>query len=124
MDVSKLNSSALFTQYVDIVNRSLGENRDEFPFDKLLDATDDFLGDRQISVAIYKDDPKNPHDWFTIGFDDGTFGIAQRGKSDGSDIDWRVSEDYLRKVVTNPDRYIENPARLDFDWLKARVGIA
>lgn len=122
MDTSKLNSSALFTQYVDVVNRALGQNKDRFPYKQLMGPAGDFMSDKRVAVAIYKDDPKNPHDWFTMNFSDGTFGIADHGKSD-SDFTWKVKEAYLERVVQDPETYIETPSKLDFEWLKSRVGM-
>jgi hypothetical protein len=43
---------------------------------------------------------------------------------DDPDIDWKVSRDYLRKVSSNPDQYIDNPARLDVDWLTSCAGLS
>jgi hypothetical protein len=123
VDVSNLNSSALFTQYVDIVNRAIGAHRDEFPLEQLMDAADDMLEDKKIGVAIYKEDPDEPHDWFTVRYDDGTFAIANHGKSKSVDVDWHVKENYLRKVVSEPQPYIDKPSKLDFDWLRSRMGL-
>lgn len=30
---------------------------------------------------------------------------------------------YLQRVAENPKEYVENPALLDWDWLKSRVGL-
>lgn len=122
METSQLNSTAVFTQYVDVVNRSIGKNRDDFPFKQMLTAADRLLDDKKIAVAIYKEDPDEPHDWMMMRFDDGSFRIAQHGKGDAS-LTWRAKEDYVRKVVESPQEYIDHPSKLDFDWLKSRLGM-
>ena len=76
-----------------------------------------------MGVAIYKDKPGAPHDFFTIKLNDGSFYVVEHGKK-APDMVWKASEDYLRKVVSNKSDYIANPAKLDFDWLKSRIGIS
>jgi hypothetical protein len=34
---------------------------------------------------------------------------------------WKVNVSYLQQVVDNPQEYIDNPAKLDFDWLRDRL---
>ena len=48
------------------------------------------------------------------------FEIQSRGKSE-HDTEWKVSRDYLESVVDNPQEYIDNPAKLDLEWLKHRL---
>ena len=45
-----------------------------------------------------------------------------RGKQE-PEAGWKVSRSYLESVVENADEYIEHPAKLDWDWLKSRVGV-
>jgi hypothetical protein len=39
-------------------------------------------------------------------------------------IAWKVPESYLKDVVENAEDYINHPAKLDWEWLKQRVGIS
>ncbi len=116
-----LDTNALFTQYVDIVNRALGAHRKDTPWKQLFGAGEKLVGNKRIGAAVYKTNPKEPHDFFTLTLEGGTF-HAQHGKAD-VDITWRVKEDHLRHVVKNPKPFIDNPARLDLDWLKTRLGV-
>lgn len=118
-----LGNKALFTQYIDVVNRSMGEHRDQTPWKQLFAATGNVLGDKDIGVAVYDDDPKHPNHWATIRFHDGTFDIVEQGKGD-IDVAWKVQKDHLRNVVQDPKTFVDNPARLDMDWLKTRLGLA
>ena len=120
--MAELDTNALFTQYVNVVNQALGENRDRVPYKQLLTAAEKLLANRRMGVAVYKDDPTTPHDFFTLTFSDGTFEVAAHGKEE-PDFDWKVKEDHLRQVVENPEPYIQQPARLDLDWLKSRLNI-
>lgn len=122
MQTSEMTTSALFNQYIDVVNRALGENRDRFPYKQIFQASEKLARDRDIGVAVYKGDPKSPHDWFTIRMDSGTFDVVEHGKGD-VDVTWKVNQDHLQNVVEEPQKYVAHPARLDLDWLKERLGI-
>lgn len=64
--------------------------------------------------------PSSPFDYITIRFRDGSFELVEHGKRD-PEIDWKVSRDYLEKVVADSQDSIDHPARLDWDWLESRV---
>lgn len=117
-----LTTQALFTQYLSVVNRALGEHRDEFPYKQLVKMGAKIVGERRIGVEIYKDDPDHAHDAFTVRFDDGTFDLIAHGLH-GTDRTWKIRERHLRNVVDGPSDYIEHPAKLDLDWLRTRVSM-
>lgn len=120
MQIDTAATNTLFTQYINIVNQAIGENRDRFPYAQALTAAEKMMGDKSINVAVYDQDPDQPHDYFTIKLDDGTFDLEQHGKGDG-DVLWSVPNDHLKEVVDNPEPYLEEPAKLDLDWLQKRV---
>jgi hypothetical protein len=113
---------SLMRRYLDVVNRALEAHRDEFPFEQIIEAGEKLAEDSEIGVSVYKTDPGNPHDSYTIAFSDERFELVAHGQ-ENPDIGWKVKEEYLEKVVDHPQRYIENPAKLDFDWLWSRLGI-
>lgn len=112
----------VFTRAINVINAALERNRDEVPYKQILDASRKAMEGRNLGVAVYESDPDAPFDWFTLRFQDSAFEIVAHGKQD-PEIAWKVSRDYLEKVAENPDDYIENPARLDWDWLKSRLGL-
>lgn len=116
------DTALLFTESLNVINTALFENRDRMPYKPLLSASEKVLQDRQLGVAIYDEDASAPFDYFTIRYHDGTFEVLSHGKQQ-PEIAWRVSRDYLEKVAANPREYVEHPARLDWDWLKSRVGL-
>lgn len=120
-NIENLDTNALFTQYVNVVNRAIGAHRDELPFKQLLAMGKELLKDKKIGAAVYKTDPDSPHDYFTITFQNGKL-RAEHGKQ-APDISWKVKEAYLQKVVAKPDQYVDSPGKLDLDWLKSRLGI-
>lgn len=110
----------VFTKTLDVTNKSLEKNRDRSLFKPLIAAWDKFLDGHRAGVEIYDSDPKKPFDYFTIRYLNKKFEIVSRGKSD-HDTEWKVSREYLESVADNPQKYIDNPAKLDIDWLKHRL---
>lgn len=118
---ANLSTDAMFIRYINVVNRAVGTNRYKFPFKQLLSLGQKKIGGKEIGAVIYKADPKNPHDYFTVRFEGGTF-IAQHGRK-APDLSWKIKEEHLRHVISSPDQYVENPVLLDLDWLVARLGL-
>jgi len=112
-----------FVEALNVMNASLDENRKKFPYEQILATAESFADDRKLGVAVYKDDPSEPFDYFTVRFHDGSLELVSHGKED-PEAAWSVSQDYLDRVANNPDEYIANPAKLDWDWLKDRLGVA
>ncbi|MCK7593884.1 hypothetical protein [Pseudomarimonas salicorniae] len=107
----------LFMDALDVVNRSLKENRGEGVYGKLIEGFDKFADKHVSAVALYGDDPAHPFDYFTIKYTAGRFELVERGKGEHN-TEWKVSKDYLVSVVENPQEYIDNPAKLDLEWMK------
>jgi hypothetical protein len=110
----------LFDDALKTTNRALEENRGEGIYGALISAWDKYLDGHKAGVAIYEDDPGAPFDYFTIRYLNGKFEILSRGKSE-HDTAWKVSREYLTSLADNPQVYIDQPAKLDIDWLKDRL---
>ena len=113
----------LFTQALNVTNAALAEHKDSLPYKPLVKASEKLLGDRRLGVAVYEADPSSPFDYFTIRFWDDAFELVSHGKRE-PDVAWKVSRSYLEKLAETPEDYIEHPAKLDWDWLKSRVGLS
>ncbi len=120
MDKNDLDTNALFTQYVNVVNKALAAHRDEFPMKQLSKAGEKLVGGKEIGAAVYKNDPDAPHDYFTVTMEGGRF-QAEQGKGH-PDIEWKVKQQHIENVVENPDEFIAHPLKLDLDWLSTRFG--
>ncbi|HKK52902.1 MAG TPA: hypothetical protein VKA74_14990 [Myxococcota bacterium] len=120
--MSPQDMNALFTSALNTVNAALDAHSDEMPFKQILSAADRVLEDRQLGVAVYKNDPGSPHDYFTIRFRNNAFEVVSHGK-ESPEIDGKVSVEYLEQLANDPDRYIESPLKLDLDWLTSRLGL-
>jgi hypothetical protein len=116
---AKLDTDALIMQYVNVLNRAMGAHRTEFPFAPLLKMGDKILGDQKIGAAVYKTDPKHPHEYFTLSLEGGKF-EPTHGKN-APDIELKIPQEHLENVVRNPNDFIEHPFKLDLDWLRTRV---
>jgi hypothetical protein len=121
-DARELAPEALVDQYIHVLNRSLGENRDRFPYREILAASEKLFDDTGVAVGIYKDDPGAPHHWFTVDFAGGSFALREQGKGD-ADLNWRVRQAHMEEVVDNPEVFVRDPYKLDLDWLKKTLGI-
>lgn len=110
----------LFMEALDVTNQALDANRNEGAYGKMLDVLGDRLDGHRSAVAIYDDDPSEPFDYFTVRYLGGRFELVERGRGE-HDSEWKVSVDYLESLRDDPESYIENPLRLDLDWLIDRL---
>ncbi|MDX1649123.1 MAG: hypothetical protein R3263_04645 [Myxococcota bacterium] len=111
---------SLFTQYLNVVNAAVAAHKDETPYKQMIQAADKLAGDTRFGVEVYADDPGEPYESFTVRHDEGRLELVAHGKED-VDLDWKVSRDYLQKVVDDAQTYIDEPGRLDLDWLRSRL---
>jgi len=121
--MTQLQTDSAFTEYLHVVNRALGEHRDETPYKQILALGEKALDQRTIGVAVFKDDPAKPHDWFTVRFEDGKLSLEEHGKKPERDFDWKIKRAHIDHVVETPQEFVDKPWKLDLDWLKTRVGL-
>jgi len=117
---SKQDTYQLFLGSLDVINNAMEKYRDKPVIKDILSLVDNQTAGRKFGVAVYKNDPSEPFDYFTIRLHNQQLELVSRGK-DAPDIDWKVSMDYLEDINENPDDYISNPLKLDIDWLKHRL---
>jgi hypothetical protein len=105
---------------LDVFNEAIAAHESASPYREILAMGDKLFGGKNVGVAVYKDNPDQPFDYFTVRFLNGKLELVARGKQE-PEIAWKVSQDYLSKVSENPRDYIDNPVKLDWDWLKSRI---
>lgn len=110
----------LFDSALQVVNRSLAANRDHAVFGPVLRLADEHLEDHKANIVVYEDDPASKEAFYTVRWSDGALHLLTRGKGP-HDTQWKVSREYLQSLVDEPERYVENPALLDLDWLATRL---
>ena len=108
----------IFKQYLDICNQAIEKHKDEFPYREALGLSKTVLGEKTFDLAIYDD---NPRGTFSLKFKDKE--LIKSGQPANPKKAWWVNLSYLKNVVENPKKYIEHPEKLDFDWLRSRLGL-
>lgn len=119
-DNGNKDTYTLFMGALDVSNRALDSVGDKPVLGDLVDLMEKQASGRHFGVAVYKDDPDKPHDYFTVRVQNHMIQLVSHGK-DAPDIDWKVSQEYLQDVNSNPDDYVDNPLKLDWDWLRHRL---
>ena len=115
--------SELMVQALNVMNKALRENKDQFPYKQIYDLGQALVDGMNIGVIVYADDPDTPHDYFTIRWEGDQLDLVSHGKEEPK-MAWKVPESYLNDVVENADAYIANPTKLDWEWLKQRLNSA
>ena len=106
----------LISRYVEICNRALQENKERYPYKQILDAAQNMQKLKNIGVCIVDDKPQTS---YVLQLCDNKI----KGKPHHTGVDmqydvkWRVSRTYLENVVKNPEEYVKNPAKIDWEWI-------
>lgn len=106
----------LFSRYLEICNQAMEANKDRFPFKQILAAAQSEQSSKNIEVCIIND---NPEGTYVIQLGDNKIIGESHESCDDCECDgqWRVTRSYLEDVVQNPEKYIQNPAKIDWDWM-------
>ena len=120
IDERELNS--LVMQYLNVANVAIDQNRERESFERLLTASRDLLEDKRVGLGVYEEDPSEAEAFFTITMKDDRLDMLAHGAKD-TDFEFKAKKSYLEDVIENEDRYIEEPARFDWNWLKTRVDL-
>jgi len=110
----------LFLDYIAVCNKALEANKDKFPFSQILAAAKiqpDFV---PTHVRII-DDMVEPH--FQLRLTNDHIECQKNCETCGGLCDqnaqkWQVKTSYLKHVIDHADDYIQNPAMLDWEWIK------
>lgn len=108
----------LLRDYIEVCNKALKANSHSFPYQQLMGASEKMLDNYNIRVAVYDDQPQA---CYALQFKDSAFDVSPRETSEAKGA-WQLNTSYMKQVVENPAEYIKHPAKLDFDWLKSRMG--
>ncbi len=110
----------IFQQYLEICNRAIEQNKKKFPYTEIWGARFNALKEEATLQAIVYDD--RPKVAFTLRLTkDMKIEIVEKKPLPAED-EWPFTYQYLKRVVDNPKEYIENPAKLEWGWLKEVFG--
>jgi hypothetical protein len=111
-----LSNKDLFKKYIEVCNAALAANKNRFPFKQILDAAQKEYNDKKIEVMIVDDHPRPSYIMEMSGHNitSRPHDACQNCNCDGQ---WSVTRSYLENVLKNPDSYIKNPAKLNWEWL-------
>jgi len=107
----------LLEQYLEICNKVMQQNRDRFPYSQIWQAGEQALSGRAVELAVVDDAPK-AHKCVTL--EACKINSEPTGKAAEDPPVMRLSASYLEDVVAHPDKYIDNPSLIDWDWLTIR----
>ncbi len=104
----------LMQRYLDVCNQSLSDNKDRFPFKQIFEAAKMVDAGRMIEVKISDDAPA-----YVMRIKDGEIIFSRHAECGSCECDatWQVERDYLDDVVSNTQIYVQNPARLNWEWM-------
>lgn len=101
--------------YFSVCNKALDLNKERFPFKQILGAAKASEKGRQVEARV----SDHPDAVYVIEIKQGV--IASRPHVDCEDCNcvrgWCVTKNYLEDVVKNPQIYIGNPAKINWEWM-------
>jgi hypothetical protein len=119
-----MDQEDLFKKYITICNQALECNKDRFPYNKVLCRQEDTHASEPIRVQIINDmgQPEfhlkmhNGHISYDISHCQNSCSSCGGGCGKQKAF-WTVKTSYLKDVVENAQDYIENPAKLNWEWI-------
>lgn len=104
----------LIHHYVAICNQALESNRDKFPYKQIFSALEKLNAQDPIEVFV-----ADTLQTYAFYFSNDGVKVFKHDDCDECNCirKWTTTSRYLNNVVTEPDLYIQNPARLNWDWL-------
>ena len=110
----------IFTQYIEICKQAITHNKNNFPYTEIWGARLMALEDGvKVEATVFDDRPKLSYILqLTKNMD---IDIVEK-KTSPSENTWPFTYQYLQRVIDNPQKYIENPAMLEWGWMKTLFG--
>ena len=115
-----LDYEQVFQKYLEICNQAIEQNKNKFPYTEIWGARFKTLEkEATLHATVYDDRPKVA---FTLRLTpDMKIEIVDK-KAILPEDEWPFKYEYLKRVVDNPKEYIDNPAKLEWGWLRDIFG--
>jgi len=112
----------LMIEYLDVCNVASELHRNSLAYKPIIAAYDSFFANRQVGIDIYGKDAAEIETTVTIHFVNGRFEPVSETEAHAS-FHLKLSRHYMEDVVAHREEYIRHPEKLDWDWLKSRMGM-
>jgi hypothetical protein len=119
---SSVDTDVLFVSAMSVWNRALDAHRGRFPYQQILAGLQEEAAHRRAAIALHDQDPNVPVARYVVRFRNGLIEPAPV-QSGNERVFWRPRVDDLENVVDNATAFIQDPARLDWQWLKDWAGV-
>lgn len=98
-------------RYIEICNEAMARSGDRFPYNRIWQAAGDAGAGRGVELALVDDRPVSTYE-VTVYPDH-----VEPAQEAGDPPVLRLSKSYLDDVLSNPQKYIDNPTLIDWGWL-------
>ena len=113
---------SLLVEYLDVCNTTLAANRNTFPYKQLFALFEKLFANRQVACMMYEDNPNLVLLTATVQLAGGKFEPVPEKEANPS-LHIKLKTGYMEGVVRHRRDYIDHPEKLDWDWLKSRLGM-
>ena len=121
---SAAHYDGLFQEYLRICNEALAVNKGCVPYYCVMEEIENRLNSHAIQVAIYDKDKLHPEASYDLIIQDHKLTAKPPHKKPQVKCPWLISRQHLEDVTAHPQVYINNPAKLDWEWLNnCNVGV-
>lgn len=114
----------LMREYIAICNHAMAKNKEKFGYRQAHIIGKALADGANFRTVIYQDKPSETQAVYTLHFDaeKPELRLDDTANPEEGAFTWKAPVSYLRDVVeTRPMWYLEQPTRLDWQWLKART---
>ena len=111
----------LLIDYLEVCNVAIEKHRDSLVHKTVIAAWDMIFGGRDVGIQIC-DDQDRVQTSETIRFVNGAFVPVAEPQTEPA-FRLKVNRSYLEDVLAHRDEYERHPEKLDWDWLKSRLGM-
>jgi len=113
---------SLLSDYLDVCNAAAEAHSHSLVYKPIIAAYESIFANRQVGINIYDRDPDEIETTITIRLVNGRFEPVLAPEADPS-FHLKLSRRYMEDVVAHRDEYLQHPEKLDWDWIKSRIGI-
>jgi CBS domain-containing protein len=113
----------LLNDYLEVCNAAMLANKESFLYKQLISLSGFVFSGRNFATLLYDDDPDLPDGVYTVRFTGDHLELVSEGKRDVV-FSCKMQRSYLRTVAENRQDFIDHPEKLDWQWLKSRLGFA